>query len=126
MTQMGWLGAPEPAGPTRRIGPALGASLVVHGAMAAVLILLLHLAPPASAVPPIARLLDVVYLPSDTPKPVAMAGGGGGRQQVAAPRKIEIVAANAAIVPTPNPVDPPPSLQVRIETSNATVLAGGG
>ena len=127
MTHAGWLNAPEPAAPARRIGPALGASLLVHTLMAAAILALLSVAPPASTVPPIARMLDVVYLPTSTPQP-APAGGGGGNPNPAPSRPMEIVRSDAPAIPspTPTPVDPPPSLTVQVETNAATMLSATG
>src|SRR5688572_4096457 len=114
MTHAGWLHAPEPAAPVRRIGPALGASLFAHTLMLAAIVALLNVAPPSSTVPRIARVLDVVYLPSPAPA----GGGGGGNPRPAPPRPTEIVRSTAPAVPTPAPlpVDPPPSLNVMMET----------
>jgi len=127
MTHAGWLNAPEPAAPARRIGPALGASLFVHTLMAAAIIALLNVAPPASIVPPIGRMLDVVYLPSPAAEPSA-GGGGGGNPNPAPPRPMQIVRSDAPAIPSPapTPVDPPPSLIVQVETDAATMLSATG
>ena len=127
MTHAGWLNAPEPAVPARRIGPALGASLFFHTLMAAAILALLNVAPPASIVPKLARTLDVVYLPSMSPAP-APVGGGGGNPNPAPPRPMEIIRSEAPVIPSPapTPVDPPPSLTVQFETNAATMLTATG
>jgi len=108
----------------RPLYPALGISVTCH---AAFLLIVLFLAsfPPAQVdtrTPPIRT--ELVFLQDSGP-----GGGGGGTSVPAAPARIEIPPPQPAVTlsVTPPPADPPPpSLDAPVQTTNATVLMGGG
>jgi len=111
----------------RRLFSAFGISVTVHACALVILIVLASMTSEQvdTRTPPIRT--DLVFLQAADP---STGGGGGGTSAPAAPAKLEIpppqpptnLAATA-----PPPVDPPPpSLDAPVQTTNATVLLGGG
>ena len=113
------------AEPRRPLYSALGISVTCH---AAFLLIILFLAsfPPSQVdtrTPPVPT--ELVFLQESGP-----GGGGGGTPAPAAPSKIEIPPpqppATLSVTPPLSADPPPPSLDAPVQTTNATVLMGGG
>lgn len=112
------------AEPRRTLFSALSISVTCHAAGLALLLILAGLRPEqvATKSPPIRT--ELVFLQSSGP-----GGGGGGTPAPAGPAKLEIPAPKPQMTlmatATP-PVDPVPSLDAPVTTTNAAILLGGG
>src|SRR5262247_82613 len=73
----------------RRLGGALGASLILHLGLAVALLFVLSFPPATASSPEPPIPLNVVYLPADGP-----AGGGGGKPTPAPPRQLQVAPHN--------------------------------
>ena len=113
------------AEPRRPLYSALGISVTCHAAFLLVILFLASFPPEQvdTRTPPIPT--ELVFLQESGP-----GGGGGGTPVPAAPAKTEIPPPQPPVtlsVTPPPPVDPPPpSLDAPVQTTNATVLMGGG
>ena len=108
--------------PRRRpLGRAFGASLGLHAALvlAAILVWSLKDGSVATQVPPVRT--NLVYIAQ-----TGTAGGGGGQQGVSTPQPMQIPRhqppAAVALVQTPAPVEPLPTLDARVETNLANMF----
>lgn len=123
----GWLAADSTFGQTdqRKVGRALAASLVLHGAGLAIVLFLMTLVPaPATESVPARELYNVVFVRAGGP------GGGGGRggdSTPLPPRKMEMPATPPkapVIEPVKVELPPPPSLVAPIQTASLLPTAG--
>lgn len=110
----------------RKLGRAMGASMMIHGAILLGLILAVTVAPEQSA--QLMQDLKVVFLSEAGP-----GGGGGGSPAPAPAKKMEIPKhappTPAVVTPVPQPTVPPPPvpiLNAPVETSAASVLQASG
>src|SRR5690349_21385873 len=119
----GWLTGPAVIeAPHRRLGRALTASLVVHGAFLTVLVLVLAMRPDV-AQDVTQQLTKVFYLQDPGP-----AGGGGGNSSPAPSRRAEIARSTppAPVVATmAPPPEPAPVLDAPVTTNALVSLADG-
>lgn len=108
-----------------RFRRALGASLAIHSALVAVLLLSLNFAPDPAAEITTPGVIKYIHVVTSGPS-----GGGGGNPQPAAPAPIEIPRHRPlpAVSTPPVVVEPPPQPAVRldapVETDLAAVLRG--
>ncbi len=123
----GWLGSQSifDRKDDRKIGRAMGASLIAHIGLALALAVVLTVAPQTLLKEPPLEY-NVVFLQEPGP-----GGGGGGSPAPAPPKPMEIPkhkAPQVAPVPVPRPVDPlpVPTLVAPIETNAASVLQSTG
>jgi periplasmic protein TonB len=124
----GWLAADSTYGHEKRgrLGAGLGASLALHGALIAIIgLVLASTQTELTDIPD--RFANLVFL--QVPGP---GGGGGGAPEQAAPKPLEIPKPKA---PEPTPVapvvpveapPPPPQLTAPVITPNAAVLQASG
>jgi protein TonB len=110
--------------PRRPLYSALGISVTCHAAFLLAILLLASFPPEQvdSRTPPIRT--ELVFLQEAGP-----GGGGGGTSAPAAPAKIEIPPPQPmtlAATPPPPSDPPPPSLDAPVQTTNPTMLMGGG
>jgi periplasmic protein TonB len=117
----------------KRIGGALGVSIVSHGAFLLAMLLFIRFAPESvtSAVLP-DHLPDLVWLAQPGPG----GGGGGGNRAPDPPKKAEAPGKDKISVPvvkepepTPQPVEEPPpvpQLNIPVQTSAAATVASPG
>lgn len=110
----------------RKLGRAMGASMMIHGGIFLALILAVTVAPQQSA--QLMQDLKVVFLSEAGP-----GGGGGGSPAPAPAKKMEVPKhappTPAVVTPVPQPTVPPPPvpiLNAPVETSAATVLQASG
>ena len=124
----GWLAAESTYGheDRGRLGAGLGASLALHGALFAILALVVASTQTELTDLP-DRFANLVFL--QVPGP---GGGGGGAPEQAAPKPLEIPKPKppeatpvAPVVPVEAP-PPPPQLSAPVMTPNATVLQASG
>lgn len=123
----GWLAAESTYGQTdeRKVGRALIASLVLHGAGLAVVLFLMTLIPAAvTESVPARELYNLVFVQAAGP---GGGGGGGGDSTPLPPRKMAMPATQPkapAIEPVKVDVPPPPSLMAPIQTASLMPTAG--
>jgi protein TonB len=110
----------------RKLGRAMGASMAIHGAVLALILLVVTVAP--DQVAQTVQDLKVVFLSEAGP-----GGGGGGSPAPAPMKKLEVPKTAppkpAVVTPVPEPVAPPPpvpTLVAPVETNAATVLQATG
>jgi periplasmic protein TonB len=110
----------------RKLGRAMGVSMMIHGGVLAIIMLALTVAPQQSA--QLMQDLKVVFLSEAGP-----GGGGGGSPAPAPAKKMEVpkhAAPTPAIVtPVPQPTVPPPPIPILnapVETSASSVLQASG
>lgn len=110
----------------RKLGRAMGASMMIHGGILLGLILAVTVAPEQSA--QLMQDLKVVFLSEAGP-----GGGGGGSPAPAPAKKMEVPKhvppTPAVVTPVPQPTVPPPPvpiLNAPVETSAASVLQASG
>ena len=108
----------------RKLGRAMGASMMIHGALLAGILFVVTVAP--AQVAQTIQDLKVVFLSDPGP-----GGGGGGSPAPAPARKLEVPKTKPAPVaptPVPEPVAPPPVpiLNAPVQTNAATVLQAAG
>lgn len=122
----GWLAAESTFGQTdqRKVGRALVASLVLHGAGLAVVLFLMTLIPAAvTESAPARELYNLVFVQAAGPG----GGGGGGDATPLPPRKMDMPATPPkapAIEPVKVDVPPPPSLMAPIQTASLLPTSG--
>jgi len=123
----GWLGSQSifEHRDERKLGRAMGASLVLHGALVLLFIVVMTVAP-AQVLREAPLEYKVVFKQEKGP-----GGGGGGSPAPAPPKQMEIPkhkAPEPTPVPMPKPVEPLPTpvLVAPIETSMANVLQSTG
>lgn len=112
----------------RRLGAGLGASMVLHGVVLAVILLAFAISPSNPLQAP-NEILTFVFLPDPGP-----GGGGGGSPAPAPPKPMQVAEHKAPeppplVAPTiqPPPVEvPPPTLNAPIVTSGATAMQATG
>ena len=123
-----WLGSQSvfDARDERKLGRAMGASMMIHGGIFLALILAVTVAPQQSA--QLMQDLKVVFLSEAGP-----GGGGGGSPAPAPAKKMEVPKhappTPAVVTPVPQPTVPPPPvpiLNAPVETSAASVLQASG
>ena len=123
----GWLAAESSYGHQQRgrLGAGLGASLALHGALLAILgLVVASTQTPLNELPD--RFANLVFL--QVPGP---GGGGGGAPEQAAPKPLEIPKPKpeatpiAPVVPVETP-PPPPQLSAPVITPDASVLQASG
>jgi protein TonB len=124
----GWLGADSIYDhPDKRpMGRAMATSLALHGGLAAVLLVVLAVAPEQILPRPEPLVFtNVVFTPE-----VGRGGGGGGSPAPAPPKPMEIPkTAPPVTIPVPAvvpPPDPPPSLVAPITTNSSSFLQASG
>jgi periplasmic protein TonB len=112
----------------QRLSGALGASLLLHLGLAAVLLVVLSFPTATASTPEPPIPLNVVYLPAPGP-----AGGGGGKPNPAPPRPVQVAPHNLpapppleAKPPAPEPEKPLPTLDTTVTTNAADVLQAAG
>src|SRR5215467_2557629 len=105
----------------RRLGGALGVSVVVHLTLATLAVLLVSLAPARATSPEPPVPLNVVYFPEPD-----RSGGGGGGPIAARPQPVKVaphtapqIAPKPVVEPKPEP--PRPTLDANV-ASNADVM----
>src|SRR6187402_2424016 len=108
----------------RSLPPAFGASLALHAGLLLMLLFWAGLRPDevASKVPPIRTNLVFMQHSGES-------GGGGGNPAPAAPRQMEIPPhqkPSMAVVAVSLPAEPPPTLDVNVQTNQAVLLQGTG
>lgn len=102
---------------------AFGLSLAVHAALAAVLLTVAGLKPEPVSTKAVPIRTDLVFLRQAGP-----GGGGGGNPAPAPPKRIEIPvhqAPSVAIAAVAAPVDPPPTLDVPVQSTSNFLQASG-
>jgi periplasmic protein TonB len=111
----------------RKMGRALGSSLVAHVGLFFLVIALLNIVPASQYLDPPSIKATMVYLPEPGP-----GGGGGGSPAPAPPKPMEIPPHKAPdpipIVVPPPKVEPPPTpvLNAPVQTDMANVLQATG
>jgi protein TonB len=106
----------------RKLGRALGASVVSHIGLLALVVMIagVHHVVTAPKQPPMKFNMVVLQ-----PKP-GRGGGGGGSPQPAPPKKLELPAPKAVEpVSTPPPIEPPPALTASVTNLAQTLQATG-
>jgi TonB family protein len=128
----GWLAADSVFGQRdeRKLGRAMGASLLSHAVLAAAIILAVMFAPEAAYEPLPTPDYDIVYVHAEGP-----GGGGGGSPAPAPPREKALEIPKPKV--DPPPVVPPPEVKLEppvdvprlmapVYTNSATVLTSSG
>ena len=112
----------------KRLSGALGASLVLHLALAVALLFVWSFQPATASVPEPPIPLNVVYLPVE-----GRSGGGGGKPLPAPSRPVQVAPHNLASPPpvepqplAPEPEKPLPTLDATVMTNSADVLQAAG
>ena len=119
----GWLAADCTFGHAdqRKVGRALAASLVLHGAGLALVLFMMTMMPAAVIeTVPARELYNLVFLQSPGP---GGGGGGGGDSTPLPPRTMEMPATPPK-VPAIEPVNPPPSVMAPIQTASLLPTPG--
>jgi protein TonB len=123
-----WLGAQSvfDTRDDRKLGRAMGVSMMIHGGVLALILVAVTVAPQQSA--QLMQDLKVVFLSEAGP-----GGGGGGSPAPAPAKKMEVPKhvppTPAVVTPVPQPTVPPPPvpiLNAPVETSAASVLQATG
>ena len=124
----GWLGSQSifDRRDERKLGRAMGASMLVHGGLFVAIVAIMTVAPAQLLVDTTPLEYKVVFLPE-----VGPGGGGGGSPAPAPPKPIEIpkhAPPTAVPIPVERPPEPTeiPKLVAPIETTAATVLQSSG
>lgn len=125
----GWLGADGVYAnrDDRKIGRAMGTSLLIHGSLLAVLIAIFAVVPEKVFDRPEPLEFKLAFVPQAGP-----GGGGGGSPAPAPAKKMEIPKSkppvSIPVVAPPPPVAPPPvpTLVAPITTTTSTVLQASG
>jgi len=107
----------------KRMGGALGSSIMAHGGIVLVYFLIAWLAPQdvREAMIPI-QLTDLVWVPQPGP-----GGGGGGSPKPEAPPKVELkVPEVRKPTPEPTPEKPPEEINIPVKTIDANTLVVPG
>ncbi|MCC7007620.1 MAG: energy transducer TonB [Acidobacteria bacterium] len=126
----GWLAANSTfeTRPERRLGAGLGASMVLHAILLAIIIAAFAISPSNPLQAP-NEILTFVFLPDPGP-----GGGGGGSPAPAPPKPMQVAEHKAPDPPplTPPPIEvpppavAPPTLSAPIVTPNAQVMQATG
>lgn len=123
----GWLGADGvyQFADDRKLGRALGTSLLIHGGLLAVVLAIFAVVPQEVLNQAIPMEFKMAFVPQPGP-----GGGGGGSPAPAPAKKVEIPvtkAPTAVPIAVPIPVEPPPMpTLVAPITTNSTVLQASG
>jgi protein TonB len=110
----------------RKLGRAMGASMLVHGGLFAAIVAIMTVAPAQLLIDTTPLEYKVAFLPEPGP-----GGGGGGSPAPAPPKPIEIpkhTAPTAVPIPVEKPPEPTevPKLVAPIETTSSTLLQSSG
>jgi protein TonB len=111
----------------RKLGRAMASSLVAHGAMLVVILLIFSIQPEQRVLPAPPVNYDIVYLQQPGP-----GGGGGGSPEPAPPKPLELPKPKPAeptpIIPEPVKPDPPPipTLTAPVQTNAANLVQAAG
>ena len=123
----GWLAADSRFTHTddRKVGRAFAASMLLHGAGLALVVLVMSLVPEKVFEPPVIEKYDLIFVQTAGPA----GGGGGGNQMPDPPKKVEMraeVPKPPVVDPVPVPVEvPPPSLVAPIQTATPVFQSAG-
>ncbi|HXT70082.1 MAG TPA: energy transducer TonB [Vicinamibacterales bacterium] len=123
----GWLGADGvySHADDRKLGRALGTSLLIHGGLLAIVLAIFAVVPSEVLEQTIPLEFKMAFVPKAGP-----GGGGGGSPAPAPVKKMEIPTAKAPVpvpIAVPTPVEPPPMpTLVAPITTNSTVLQASG
>jgi len=128
LSAAGWLGAENVSSmpDDRKIGGAMGTSLLIHGGIVALILLAFAVVPQQVFNQPDPLEFKMAFVPQPGP-----GGGGGGSPAPAPAKKLEIPKPKAPVtipVAAPTPVEPPPvpTLVAPIQTTTSTVLQASG